>query len=315
MKRITLFIIAALLSVSAIAQNTASLKMNLEKNKVYRFNSTSEQTIIQTVNGNQQTVESKSGYTVSLKMIDATSDFMITEVHIDTMTAITNTMGKASVMSSANEGNIKSAEMTDVLSCIMNRLSKNALYVKMDYSGKPLEIVNLQMLSDVILKDTSSITLTGPVAAAIKKQAAGIISNNSLKTLIEMFTWYLPGKQVSPGDTWNVTVNTISGGMALDISTSFHLDGVKENIADITAGSEIKIAANAEPIVSGGAKVTYDDLKGLSKSTLKIDISTGMLIEEKAKSHISGNLGISAPGVSMQIPMDISSESKVTAIQ
>jgi hypothetical protein len=315
MKRITLFIIAALLSVSAIAQNTASLKMNLEKNKVYRFNSTSEQTIIQTVNGNQQTVESKSGYTVSLKMIDATSDFMITEVHIDTMTAITNTMGKASVMSSANEGNIKSAEMADILSCIMNRLSKNGLYVKMDYAGKPLEIVNLQMLSDVILKDTSSITLTGPVAAAIKKQAAGIISNNSLKTLIEMFTWYLPGKQVSPGDTWNVTVNTISGGMALDISTSFHLDGVKENIADITAGSEIKTAANAEPIVSGGAKVTYDDLKGLSKSTLKIDISTGLLIEEKAKSHISGNLGISAPGVSMQIPMDISSESKVTAIQ
>jgi hypothetical protein len=248
-------------------------------------------------------------------MIDATSDFMITEVHIDTMKTSTNSMGKVSVMSSVNEGNIKSTEMADVLSCIMNRLSKNALYVKIDYAGKPLEIVNLQMLSDVILKDTSAITVSGPMAATIKKQVASVVSDNSLKTLVEMFTWYLPGRQVSPGGTWVVAVSTNSGGMALDISTSFHLDGVTDNNADITAGSEIKTSPNAEPIVSGGAKVTYDDLKGLGKSTLKIDTRTGLLIEVKAKSHIAGNLGISAPGMSMQIPMDISSESKISAIQ
>jgi hypothetical protein len=315
MKRIILLFVIVLSGISVVAQNSVSLKMNLEKNKVYRFNSTSGQTIIQTVNGNSQTVESKSDYALSIKMLDSTPDFMITEVHIDTMKTSTNTMGKTSVMSSASEGNIKSAEVTDVISCIMNRLTKNALYIKMDYAGKPLEIVNLQMLSDAVLKDTSSITLGGPTAAAIKKQVADIISANSLKTLVELFTWYLPAREVSSGETWNVTTRTTSGGMALDISTTYHLDGVKDNNADITSESEIKTAANAEPIVSGGAKVTYDDLKGLSKSTLKIDIRTGLLIEEKAKSHIAGNLGISAPGVSMQIPMDISSESKVTAIQ
>ena len=39
-------------------------------------------------------------------------------------------------MSSVSEGNIKSTETADVMSCIMNRLSKNALYVKMDFTGK-----------------------------------------------------------------------------------------------------------------------------------------------------------------------------------
>jgi hypothetical protein len=315
MKRIILLFVTVLVSLATFAQNAANLKMNLEKNTVYRFNSASTQTIIQTVNGNQQTVESKSVYTVSIKMIDATPDFMITEVHIDTMKTSTNSMGKTSAMSSANEGNIKSSDMTDVLSCIMNRLSKSALYIKMDYAGKPLEIVNLQMLNDAILKDTSSITLTGPVGAAIKKQTAEIISDNSLKTLVEMFTWQLPGKEVASGDTWNISVKTTSGGMALDISTNYHLDGVKENNADITAEAEIKTAANAVPIASGGAKVTYDDIKGLSKSTLRIDTRTGLLIEQKAKTHIAGNLAISAPGMSMQIPMDISGESTVNAIQ
>ena len=167
--------------------------MNLEKNKVYRLKSVSEQTVTQTMNGVQQTTESKVLYTMSLKMIDATADYMITEVHFDTLITNTNTMGKTVSDSSVNEGDIKSTETADVLSCIMNRLSKNALYVKMDYAGKPFEIVNLKMLSDLVLKDTSSITLTGPTAAAIKQQIINSVSDSELKTMIELFTWYLPG--------------------------------------------------------------------------------------------------------------------------
>jgi hypothetical protein len=46
-----------------------------------------------------------------------------------------------------------------------------------------------------------------------------------------------------------------------------------------------------------------------------IDIHTGLLIEDKAKTHIAGNLGISAPGMTMTMPMDINGESKVIALQ
>jgi Mn-containing catalase len=297
-----------------MAQNSVNLKMNLEKNKVYRFSSASEQTISQTVNGNQQTVESKTNYAVSIKMIDATADFMIAEVRFDTLISNTNSMGKIVSISSVSDGDIKSTETADVMSCIMNRLSKNALYVKMDFAGKVLEIVNLKMLSDVIMRDTSSITLTGQVASAVKTQIKNMISDNTLKTMVETYTNYLPGKQVSTGDNWNVTLKTNSGGMILDIITDYHLDGVKGNSANITAESNIKAGENAGPMESGGAKITYDDLKGLSKSNMVIDIRTGLLIEETAKTHIAGNLGVSAPGFSMQIPMDINGESKVTAL-
>lgn len=315
MKKILLSCSAVLFCFSLIAQTNASLKLNLEKNKVYRFNSTSSQTIIQTINGNQQTVESEVDYTLSIKMIDATPDFMITEIHIDTMKTNTNSMGKTTSMSSNVAGDIKSAEMSDVVSCIMNRLSKNALYVKMDYSGKPLEIVNSKMLSDVILKDTSSITLSGAIGLGVKKQVANMISDNTLKTLIEMFTWFLPGKQVSAGDSWDITVNSNSGGMALDITTSYHLDDISGNSANITAQSAIKTAYNAAPIIAGGAKITYDDLKGISKSDMVVDILTGLVKEARSKTHIAGNMGVSAPGMSMQIPMDISGESKVAVLQ
>jgi hypothetical protein len=228
---------------------------------VYLLKSVSEQTVTQTVNGNQQTVDSRVDYTLSLKMIDVTPDFMITEIHFDTLVTNTNSMGITVSFSSTVEGNIKSSETGDIMSFIMNRLSKNALYVKMDFTGRLIEIVNVKMLSDLVMEDTSSITLTGLMAAAVKTQIANTISDDNLKTMIGMFTWCLPGKQVSAGDDWNVTQQTNSGGMALDIITTYHLDGINGNYANITAESNIKAAENAVPIQSGGASVTYDNLQ------------------------------------------------------
>jgi hypothetical protein len=248
-------------------------------------------------------------------MVDATADFMVTEVHFDTLITNTNSMGKMVNISSVSEGDIKSTETADVMSYIMNRMSKNAMYIKMDFAGKVLEIVNSKMLSDVIMKDTSSITLTGPIGSGIKSQIKNLISDNSLKTMVEMFTHYLPVKQVSKGDNWNVTVSTNSGGMILDIITDYHFDGLNGNAANITAESNIKAAENAAPMLSGGAKITYDDIKGLSKSSMIIDIRTGLIVEDRSKTHIAGNLGVSGPGYSMQIPMDIKGESKVIALQ
>jgi hypothetical protein len=315
MKKILSSGIIVLLSVSIMAQNSANLKMSLEKNRVYKLSSTTMQTTTQTVNGTQQTTETRVVHSISLKMIDATADFMINEIHLDTMKTNTNAMGKIIVVNSAVEGNTKSTEMSDVISAYMNRLSKNALYVKMDYNGRVIEIVNAKMLSDLILKDTSSIALTGMIGKGVKKQIADLIGEKTLKTTIEMFTYHLPGKQVSPGDNWDINVNTTTGGMSLDINTKYHLVGINDNSANLTVESAIKTSANAAPIISGPAKVTYDDIMGLSKSTIVLDTRTGLIIEDNAKTHISGNLGISGPGFNMTMPMDINGESKVISIQ
>lgn len=315
MKRTFLSITGILVCTLLIGQNGANLRMNLEKNKVYRLHSTSEQTIIQTVNGNQQTIESTTSYTVSLKMVDATPAFIVTEVRFDTLATKTNTMGKITTMSSASEGNIQSKETSDIVSYFMNRMTRNPLYAKLDFTGKVTEIVNSKMVSDMILKDTSQITLTDPVASALKTQISGMVGDEAFKTIIDMFTYNLPGKMVNNGDNWSVTTSTRAGGMSLDITTSYKLDGIAGNNANIVAESNIRASVNAAPMQSGGATITYDDLKGLSKSTIVIDIPSGLVVESVSKTHIAGNLGVTVPGMSMEIPMDINSNSKVVSIQ
>ncbi len=315
MKKILILALTALLCVSLSAQNAPVLKLNLEKNKVYRMRSVTEQTVAQTVNGIQQNVVTDVTYAMSLKMLDRTNDFIVTEIHFDTIITNTNSMGKATIINSTLEGDMKSSEIGDIMSCIMNRISRNALYVKLDYSGKPLEVVNQKMLSDMVLKDTSSITLTGPTADAIKKQLASSVSSESLMRMLEMFTWTLPAKQVATGEKWQMNQLTTSGGMSLEIKTTCKLDDIQGETAVVSSESAINPAPGARPIQAPGASVSYDNLKGMSKSAVLIDINTGLTIKNEAKTHISGNMGVSGPGFSMDIPMDINGESKVFLVK
>ena len=79
--------------------------------------------------------------------------------------------------------------------------------------------------------------------------------------------------------------------MMLDISTNYHLDGLDGNSANITAQSSIKAAENADPIESNIARVTYDDLKGLSKSNMTVDTLTGLIVRNSKDAYCrkSGN--------------------------
>jgi hypothetical protein len=315
MKKLLFSLTTLLFCAAVMGQNSATLRMNLEKNKTYRLRAATEQTILQTVNGNQQTIESFTGNTISLKMVDATQAFIVAEIHLDTITAKTNTMGKTTNMSSALEGNVKSDESSEVVSYFMNRMSRNTLYAKIDFSGKPVEIVNLKMVAGVVLKDTSLITVSDPVGAALKKQVSNMVSEDAIKSIIDGFTSYLPGKMVNTGEKWSVTTTTNAGGMSLDITTTSKLESISGNNASITAESNIKASANAVPMVSGGATITYDDLKGLGKTTMVIDIRTGLVVELSSKTHLAGNLGVTVPGMSMEIPMDINSNTKVALLQ
>jgi len=103
--------------------------------------------------------------------------------------------------------------------------------------------------------------------------------------------------------------------MILELITDYHLDGLNGNAANITAESNIKAAENAAPMLSGGAKITYDDIKGWANQAWLLNIRTGLIIEGRFQKHIAGNLGVSGPEYSMQIPMDINGESKVIALQ
>jgi hypothetical protein len=315
MKKLFLTGIAALVCISIMAQQGAALKLNPEKGKTYRFRSSSNQTIVQTINGNQQTVESSSNNAVSIKMVDITPAFIVAEVRIDTVASRTNAMGKITTMSSATEGNVESKEAQDVMSYFMNKLTKTPLYAKIDFTGKVTEIVNLKMVAPIVIKDTSLIKAAEPVGSALKQQVASLVNESSLKSTIEVFTYNLPAKEVAKGETWSTQNSTNAGGMALDITTTYTLDDIAGNTATVSAESKIAASPNAAPMKQGPATITYESLKGMSKSTLIVDTATGLSSSHTAKTMISGTLGVTVPGMSLEMPMEITSTSTATLVK
>lgn len=310
MKKLLLTWIAIAAVIALPAQT--NLKLNPEKNRIYRFKSVSEQNVSQTVNGMEQTTNSTSTTFFSLKMLDATADFMIMEVRFDTIISKSNAMGKVVNISSANEGNMASEEAADVMSAVMNRLCKNPLFVKMEVTGKVIEIVNYAMLSQMILKDTSLIT--GAAAPMLKTQVKNTVDPNALKPMIETFTFNLPGKEVGNGDKWELSSPINAGGMDLEVKSNYVLENLNGNDAGISTESSIKPALNAKPLNYSGANITYDNLSGLGKSQMVIDTRTGLVKSANSKMNITGDLNISVQGMNMQIPMIIDSQSNVMAL-
>jgi hypothetical protein len=312
MRKHLLSTIFILFAAAVVAQDKIDLKLNLDKNTTYRFKSVTEQTVKQTINGIEQHTDVNSSTTVSIKMAEALPEFMIVEFRFDSIVTMTNAMGVNSNFTSASEGSITSDNMADVLSCILNRLSKNALYVKMDYAGKVIDIINAKMLSDIILKDTGAIT--GPQAQTIKAQIQGMAGNEALQSMAESFTNYLPARQVATGEKWEIFTVLHAGGMSLDIITRYVLNETRVDVK-ITAEANIKASENAGPMEYGGATIKYGGITGISKSTMMLDPRTCLMIESTAKSHITGDLDVTAQGFNMVIPMEINNTSTMVVLK
>ncbi len=312
MKNLLLSALAIVLCGSMMAQNSAMLKLNLEKNKVYKQKTVSDLNISQSVNGMQQSQQVKNMSYSSIKMVDSKPEFMIAEVRFDSIITNMNAMGRTIINNSNNPGNINSTDATEVMNAVLNRFCSNPLFVKMDYSGKVIEIINLKLFADVVTKGIDSVQ--GQSAPMIKSQVINMVKIDAVKPMIETVYAILPGKNVNVGDSWEVSYAMNANGMSLNTKGLFKLVSVSGNVATVSAETNIT-AVGGKPMEMGGMKINYDDIKGLGKSTILIDMKTGLIKDVNGKSNIAGNLSLDMGGNNMQIPIEIQGESKVSAIQ
>ena len=310
MKTLLISIITFSLSLSAGAQNSALLKLNLEQNKTYRLKSTSQQNMSQSMGGMQNSTVVNSTNFLSLKMIEKSADFMVVEFRFDSIIINTQTAGMNIDINSNKPGDIQSENIGEVLSLFMNRYCSNPLYAKMTYEGKVLDFVNLKLFTDMMLKDVDSIKTQ--MAQMIKSRAKMMADSKTIQSSIESIMAYLPGKQVETGGTWDVSLYTNSGGMEYHINSHYTLKDIKDNKADITFDSTLD-PANSGPVQMNGNTIT-NNIRGTSKSNMTIDTTDGMLIESSGKFHMEGDMGVEAQGRSMTIPTAINGETSVVLL-
>ena len=276
MKTLVSTVVALLVAGTMLAQ-TANLKFNLDKNKTYRVKTTTEQTTSYSGGGMQQTSNINLSMFISLKPVSFSSDNFSAEVRFDTMNFSLTMPTMKLEISSAKEGNIKSPDIATAMGCLYHRLCSNTFSVKMSYSGNVMEISNYQTIADNILQGIDS--LQGQ-AQMMQQQAKGMFTEPALRGMIEAVTAYLPGKEVKEGDKWVSVVNQVGMGATMQTTNNLKLKKISGKQAEITGDATI------EP--TGGAQ---SDIRGVSKSSLTIDIQSGWIIKGSSKQHSQGTMG------------------------
>jgi hypothetical protein len=311
MKTILSFAVLAIFYCTASAQKSVDLKYNLEPNKTYKVKYTSVQNRVQTAQGMQFTSDVNSDLVFSIKPLKNEDSVIICEVRFDTIKTLSNTSNMPSMeINSSEPGNIKSSDPAEALGCITNRLSKSAFLAKMTNTGHILEIMNIQQISKNILSGVDSIP--GQMGPFIKSQAEMMVSESTLKGMIESVTAYLPGKEVGAGDTWKSEINLSAGGMSMLITTDYKLNELNKKTAEIS-GEMVVEPAGSDPMVINGAEITMD-IRGIGKTNLTVDTKTGWILKGTLKQQMKGDMFVSAPGTSMQIPTEINSESTIVSL-
>lgn len=307
MKTIYTLVLLSLSYLFVSAQNQAELKYNLELNKVYRVKNITVQNTTQTVQGMQQSIQTNNTMVLSLKPLKKIESDMIAEVRFDTVITIINMPPME--INSSRPGDLKSADPSKILECIMNRLSNSTLLVKMSNTGHVIDIMNIDQVSAGILQGIDSIQ--GQMAEFVKERAKMMVEKGAIKSMIESVTAYLPGKEIKVNESWEDKLMVSAGGMDMTVTGTYKLTNIESNKAIVTG--EMLVESGPKPMKMGGAEI-IPDFRGIGKGDFTIDISSGWIINASNKQQLKGEMSVNAPGMSMQIPIEINSDTQIIAI-
>ena len=297
------FIFSAILTifgVSLMAQTPVSIKLNLEKGKLYSVKTTSKQTMEIVASGQLFNVDATSNNVVTYKVLKQVNDIMDIEFKFDTIASkTTSPMGNQETNSAKPGGN-------EPQGIIMNKFSANKIIAKISTAGKFIDFVNYPAFKDKIMFVLDSIPATKRDQAKIVADA--VLQESAIRTRIEPLFAYLPENAVKTGDSWDTSYSLIANGASMLSLNTFTLKSIEKNAANVSGKSEIESLPSNDP----NAQMTQA-LKGTMTSDGTIDLTTGLITKNTSKGHIEGTMTMKSNNMEMKLKMD--SQSEVTTIK
>jgi hypothetical protein len=302
MKKVISSLFFTLLGISLMAQAPVTLKLNLEKGKVYTIKSTSKQSIQRTANGQSFTMDVTTNSIVSCKVLKQEKEIMDIEFKFDTIASKISSAMFNKETNSANPGS------NDPVEKIMNKMSQYKIIAKISTAGKFIDFVNYGKYKDSVMFVIDSIPATKRDLA--KTTADAMLNESAIKSMIEPLFSYLPETTVKTGDIWETSYFLTASGMSMLSQNSFTLKGLDNNQASVTGKSEIESMPSNDP----SAKM-ITELKGTMNSEGTIDLTTGLNLKSTTKGHIEGSITMKNNGEDMKIPMVVDSQSETRMIK
>jgi hypothetical protein len=298
MKTIITILTTVLFTASLLGQNPVDLKLNLEKGHTYFIKSNSKQSIQQTVNSQQFSMEINSNMSISFEVLGQEKDVLNLKFKLDTIkTVMSSPMGKKETNSA------KLVNKDDPAERLLNKMSSGFIIAKISTSGKFIGFSNYQEFKTNVILVLDSVPASKRDDA--KKIADGMLRESTLKSMIEPHFAYLPEKPVKVGESWETTFMNSADRMSMMLFNSFTLNSVEGNSAKITGSTEIESMPPTDPNPQ-----MVSNLKGKSTSTIALDTKTGLIQSNESKGKVEGTMTVKNQGNDMVIQMAVDSQTQ-----
>jgi len=297
-------IIGILVLTFAQAQGT-ELALRLQKGKAYKQVSNSTVIIDQDINGEKVNLEMmvKSSLSFMVKSIRGNSYNM--EVVYESL-GLDMKLPQVS-MSFDSEKN----DEQDIFSTILSEMKNRPFKVKMSKQGKIEEVEEMESIFEAAFQKFSQ--LPEAKLAQMKGQLIKAFGEESFVGNSQMITAIFPQNAVALGDTWSIDTD-FKSGMSARVSSSYTLEKVTRKEIFISGNSKIVSTDKDTYFESNGVSLKYD-LTGTMGSEIKIDKSTGWVIEATIGQDIAGDSFIEESLLmpdGMKIPMSMKNKMVIT---
>ncbi len=304
MKKVQILALLWVVSIACFAQKS-TLKLNLKQGQEYLQKQDSKINIEQNINGMTINIVMNIYGVMSYNVDKSNGDSYDLSVKYKSL-KMSMQMPQGSMEFSSDK-----VDENDVFSTILGEMVGKTFYINMLRNGKIKEVRN----TDVLFSSIYDKLPNAPEAqvAQVKKQLQDAYGGDALKGNLEMVTSIFPDRPVEIGDTWNVTTNMKSGFSALMSSTYKYLEEGSDFYL-IGGDSSIKTEDTDTYVENNGMQMKYN-LAGSLVSKIKIDKSSGWIVEAKIDQELKGNTEIKGNAQmpnGMSIPMVMKNDMTIT---
>ncbi|MEN8120080.1 MAG: DUF6263 family protein [Bacteroidota bacterium] len=278
MRKFFNLILVSFILTSCQAQQT-ELKLNLEKGKEYKQIIDSKATIIQDFNGQKMNTEmtTKRSMSYLVKVVNE-NDYEM-EVKYDSLSM--SMQLPQGTMEYSSEKN----DEQDIYSMIFAGMKNNPFQITMTKSGKITEIKNIELFF------TSTFSKFSQIPESQMEQIKALLikayGEKSFKGDIESVTAIYPDKSAVKGESWEIKTK-LETAMSADMTTTYKYAESNSNYNLIVGDSKITTADKDAYLEINGMPLKFD-LTGNRSSEIKVDKTSGWIIEAKINQDIQGD--------------------------
>lgn len=300
----SIVLFSTLCATTLSAADKVQLALRLKEGQTYKTQFVSDQTIKQTIQGQQLDMKQTMGftYTFAVQKVDAQGT-------ADCRVAYESVVFKQGGPTGETEyDSANPPETVPDQAKPFAALVGQGFTMRVGATGKVTDVTGANAIMDKVLQAVE--VPDGAMRDTIREQLKGQFGDDAVRAQMEQVLAIYPDGPVGVGDSWTRTI-AIAAGYPLLMENTYTYRGSKEGMAQVDVSSKLSRNPDGKPLKLGPMTIDFD-VTGTQKGQMSIIEATGWVDQCSLEQKFGGTVKMEgAPGATAAMSWPIEAESTV----